>query len=272
MSCVLVKYGGAAIDDPADRTRLMRDLARLHDAGSRVIVVHGGGPQMTAVARSLGIQPTFVGGRRVTDAAMLEVVQMVLAGRINTDLMASALGAGLPAIAMCAASGRFVTAVKRPPRKVPGADHAVDFGFVADVAKVDPKPITTLWDAGFVPVLSSLVADADGQLLNLNADTLVRSIAGSLPLSDVVYVADVRGVFADIDDPSSHIASIHESDIPGLIDSGSVRGGMIAKLDEIGQLVRANKLSAWIVGRDTDQPVSSALHGEPAQRTRIHAD
>jgi acetylglutamate kinase len=268
---ILVKYGGAAIAEPELRRRLMADLLPLHRAGHRLVVVHGGGPQMTAVAKQMGIEPIFRGGRRVTDAAMLSVVQMVLAGRVNTDLMASALAVGLPALATCAASAGFVTAVKRPPRVVPGWPEPVDFGLVADIERVNPAPLEALWSAGLVPMMSSLVADADGQLLNLNADTLVRSIALAVPLTDLVYVADVPGVFGDLNDPASHLPKIAADEIGGLIASGSVKGGMIAKLDEIGQVVRATGLTAWIVGRDQPAPVSSVVSNGPGLRTAVDA-
>ena len=266
---ILVKYGGAAIRDPQTRARLMDDLAALHREGHRLIVVHGGGPQMTEVAKQLGIEPIFRGGRRVTDEPMLRVVQMVLAGAINSDLTASALAAGLPAVGSIGSIGGFVTARRRPPRTVPGWPAPVDFGLVADVASVDPAPILALWSGGLVPVLSSLVCDDNGQLLNLNADTLTRSIALTLPLTDLVYVADVPGVFADLEDSGSHIGHIKAGELGGLIEDGTVRGGMIAKLDEIGHVVSQRPLTAWIVGKDQPAPVHAAINGGPGVRTSI---
>lgn len=266
---VLVKYGGAAIAATDDRARLMKDLALLHGGGHRLLVVHGGGPQLTDVAKRLGIAPVFRGGRRVTDAAMLEVVQMVLAGSVGTAMLASALAEGLPAIATSASSGGFIRAVKRPKRAVAGHDEAVDFGRVADVAQVRPEVVENLWIAGLLPVFCSLVATDDGQLLNLNADSLSRAIALHLNLTDLVYVADVPGVFGDLNDPSTHISDLTPAKIAALIADGSVTGGMIAKLDEIATIVDAVGLSAWIVGRDQPNPVSSALLGGPGLRTRV---
>jgi len=268
---VLVKYGGAAIAAPADRARLMADLRGLVDAGHRVLVVHGAGPQMTGTARRLGLEPIFRGGRRITDHAMLEVVQMVLAGRVSTDMLASALAAGLAAVSIPAAAGGFVVAARRPPRVVPGWPEPVDFGLVADVASVDGALLDTLWAGGFVPIMSSLVCDPDGQLLNLNADSLVSGLARALDFDELIYVADVPGVFGDLDDPATHLADIAAGGVSALIDSGSIRGGMIAKLDEIAGLVGAGRGRAFIVGRDEPAPVTNAVTGRPGRRTCIHA-
>lgn len=268
---VLVKYGGAAVSDPSTARRLMRDVATVHAAGHKILLVHGGGPQMTQVARQLGIEPTFVGGRRVTDAAMLRVVQMVLAGSVNSDVVAAAMAAGLPAVGAIASAGGFVEAVRRPPRQVAGSSDAVDFGFVADVSRVDGSVLERFWDAGMVPILNSLVCTRQGQLLNLNADTLTRSIATEVGLTDLIYVADVPGVFGDLDDPQTHIPDLPADRVPGLIADGTVRGGMVAKLDEIARVVQNRPLKAWIVGRDHDEPVSATLAGGPGLRTCIHA-
>ncbi len=269
MKRVLVKYGGSALESRGDRDRLMADLAAAHDDQTQLLVIHGGGPQASKLARRLGHEPTFKSGRRVTDAAMLEVVVMALIGKVGADLLSAALSAGLPAIAMAAASGGFVVGKRRPPRQVAGEQAPIDFGWVADVVSVDPQPIEHLWSGGYVPLISSPVIDASGQLLNLNADSLVRAVSATLRFDDVIYVVDVGGVFGDLSQPQSHIPKLHPDDIESLIDRGIVQGGMIAKLDEIGQMVRTHVARAWIVGAADDAPVSAALHGAPARRTLI---
>jgi len=271
MRRVLVKYGGAALATAPDRRRLMADLAAVTATDVQLLVVHGGGPQATGLARRLGHEPEFRSGRRVTDAAMLEIVEMSLIGQVGGELLAAALGAGLRAVATPAAAGRFVLGVRRPPRQGAGESEPVDFGLVADAKAVDPHLVEHLWAGGYTPILSSPVVDADGQLLNLNADTLVRSIATAMPFDDVVYVADVPGVFGDLKRPESHLAEIPVSSIADLIDDGVVQGGMIAKLDEIGLVVRGGVGAAWIVGAGDEAPVSMALAGGPGLRTRITA-
>lgn len=268
---VLIKIGGGSVATVADRQRTMSDLAAVVRQGAHALVVHGGGPQATALARALGYEPTFKGGRRVTDAAMLDIVQMAVIGQLGGELLAAALVEGLRAVATPAASGAFVRGVRRPPRRVPGADEPVDFGLVADVQAVDPHLVEHLWAGGYLPICSCPVADSQGQMLNLNADTLVRSLAAAMRFDDVVYVADVPGVFRDLSRPDSHIPHIRASEIPDLIADGTVQGGMIAKLDEIAAVVRAGAGAAWIVGSGEPHAVSSALAGEPGRRTRVTA-
>ena len=269
MRRILVKYGGAALATAADRRRLMADLAQVVGTGAQLLVVHGGGPQATALARRLGHEPDFRSGRRVTDAAMLEIVAMSLIGQVGGELLAAALGAGLRAVATPAAAGRFVTAERRPPRQVAGEAEPVDFGLVADVAAVDPAFVEHLWAGGYTPLLSSPVVDEAGQLLNLNADSLVRGIVTAMPFDDVVYVADVPGVFGELGRPETHLASIRIHQIAALIADGVVQGGMIAKLDEIAVIVRGGASAAWIVGGADLTPVAAALGGGPGLRTRI---
>ena len=268
---VLVKIGGAALANTADRASLAADLARVHASGARLLVVHGGGPQATALARQMGHEPTFRGGRRVTDAVMLDIVKMALVGQAGTDLLSACLGAGLPAVGLSASSGRLVTATRRPPRQVAGVAEAIDFGYVADVKTVDGQLLDTLWQGGFVPVLSSVVIDAAGQPLNLNADTLVRSLCDHLPFDDVFFLADVPGVFVDLDQPESHIPDLPVDRIEALVADGIVQGGMIAKLTEMSRIIAAGADGAWIVGIHEPSPVSSALDGTAGRRTRLHA-
>ncbi len=266
---VLVKIGGATLRDPAHRALIAADLARVAASDVNLLVVHGGGPQATALARDLGIEPDFRGGRRVTDAAMLDVVKRALVGEAGTDLLAACLGAGLRAVGLSASSGRLVTAQRRPPTRVAGVPEPVDFGFVADVAAVDGALLATLWDGGFVPVLSSVVVDAQGQPLNLNADTLVRSLCGALPFDAVCFVADVPGVFGDLADAASHVPELRVDEVPELIERGVVAGGMIAKLTEMSRIVTQGVDTVWIVGLHEPAPVSSALAGRPGRRTLL---
>ena len=268
---VLVKIGGAALLAPDDRARIARDLTVVHAAGAHLLIVHGGGPQATNLAKRLGHEPEFRGGRRVTDAAMLEIVKMALVGQAGTDLLAACLAAGLPAVSTSASSGRCVTATRRPPRGVAGEADPVDFGLVADVAAVNGHLLETLWRGGFVPALSSVVIDEDGQPLNLNADTLVRSLCDALPFDDVFFLADVPGVFADLERPESHLPVVQTNQISALIATGVVQGGMIAKLTEMAGIVSGGVQTAWIVGLHEPAPVSAALAARPGRRTAVRA-
>jgi acetylglutamate kinase len=271
MRRVLVKVGGETLKDPRDRARLAHDLAGVRDQGVQLCVVHGAGPQITALGQRLGVRSTFRGGRRVTDAAMLEAVAMAMAGQVGPLLLAACLEAGLPAVSTPAASGGCVLGRKRPPRSVPGEAELVDFGLVADVAQVDGRMLEALWGAGLVPLLSSLVVDAHGQLLNLNADTLVTALTERVWFDDVVLLTGVPGVYRDLEDKSSHLPELLDTDVRSLIDSGAVQGGMVVKLEEVAAILQRGANAVWIVGFQEPGAVTAALSGQPGLRTVVRA-
>jgi len=268
---VLIKVGGETLRDPADRARLAADLAAVHRSGAQLCVVHGGGPQITALAEQLGLTSTFRGGRRVTDAPMLSAVAMALMGQVGAELLAACLGAGVPAVSTPAASSGCVIGKKRPPRKVAGEPELVDFGLVADIDQASERLLDALWSGGFVPLLSSLVASAQGQLLNLNADALVTGLTQVAHFDDVVLVTGVPGVYRDISDPSTHIAELCANDLPGLLHSGAIQGGMVAKLEEVAAILKQGARAVWIVGYKDPGAVTQALCGGAGLRTVVRA-
>lgn len=266
---VLVKVGGETLKDPADRLRLARDCKAVVDAGAQLCLVHGAGPQITAMGQALGVQSVFKGGRRVTDAAMLRAVALAMCGEVSVDLLSAALAAGLRAVNLPAAAGGLVVGKKRPPKVVAGEAEPVDYGLVADVASTDPAVIDGLWHAGLTPLLSSLVADASGQLLNLNADSLVTALVPALHIDDVVLVTGVSGVYGQLDDPSSHLPELKDSDIAGLIANGTVTGGMVAKLEEVAAILKKGARQVSIVGYKDEGAIGAALAGGPGTRTVV---
>jgi acetylglutamate kinase len=268
---VLVKYGGATLADPALRAKLASDLAEVAAAGVELMVVHGGGPQTTALARRLGLEPRMVGGRRVTDEATLEVAAWSMVGGVGSTWLAALLAAGLRAVATPVASGGLLRATRRPPRLLPTGE-LLDFGEVADPAGVDPALAVALWAGGFVPVVAPLCVDDAGRRLNLNADTAARALAEGLGVDDVVSVADVPGVFADLADPASHLPELDRAAVAELIASGAVAGGMVAKLEELTRLLDVGVRRCWIVGALEPWPVSAALRGRPGRRTCVRAE
>lgn len=269
---VLVKVGGETLLNPADRERLARDLHAVWRSGAQLCVVHGGGPQITELAQRLGLASLFRGGRRVTDAPMLSAVAMALLGQVGADLLSACLGAGVPAVCTPAASSGCIIGVKRPPRRVQGEAEPVDFGLVADVSTSNSALLEALWGGGFVPLLSSLVADAQGQLLNLNADALVTGLVEAAHFDDVVLVTGVSGVYGDLARPETHIASLEASELPGLLASGSIQGGMIAKLEEVGSILKRGAKAVWIVGYKDQDAIACALQGAAGTRTVVRAD
>ena len=270
---ILVKVGGETLLAADDRARLAADLAAVltADPARRLCVVHGAGPQITALGQRLGLQSTFRAGRRVTDAPMLDAVAMAMCGQVGPALLAACLAVGLPAVSTPAASGGLAVGKKRPPKAVPGEPDPVDYGLVADLAAVDARLLDALWAAGFVPLLSSLVADPHGQLLNWNADSLVTGLTRQLAFTDVVLVTGVPGVFRDLQDPATHLPELRATEIDGLIASGAVQGGMIVKLQEVQEILARGAQTVWIVGFRAPGAIADALAGSPGLRTRVRA-
>jgi acetylglutamate kinase len=223
----VIKLGGDVLAVPALDVAAA-EIARARAAGRRLVVVHGGGPQTTELSRRLGIEPQIVGGRRVTDAASLDVVKMVVAGRLNVDLVAALHAAGVPAVGLSGSSG-LVRAHRRPPR----ADGAlVDFGLVGDVSGFDLALLDALDAAGYLPVIACLGAGPGGETLNINADVVASQLAGALGASALVACTAVGGVRRDKDDPATRLSRLTVAEARAAIASGVVQGGMIPKLEE----------------------------------------
>lgn len=226
----VVKIGGSLAASPDALAGLWRGVTGL-SASHDVLVVHGAGPQMTAHARTLDHEPTIVGGRRVTGEVDLRIVARVLAGEVNAHLTASALAAGVRAAGLSALAGRTVVATRRPPVEVDG--ETVDFGHVGDVASVDADLMRALVAAGFVPVVSSLCADAEGRLLNVNADTVAGALARALEADRLLLVTETGGVRAKADDPASRVPVLNRAAYDAGVTAGWIGGGMRVK-GEVG--------------------------------------
>ncbi len=239
----VVKMGGELVAAPGVRDSLAQDLALAHHVGIRLCVVHGGGPQATDLADRLGLRTEMVDGRRVTDEATLQVAKMVFAGQINTDLLGALRGEGLRAVGLSGVSGDIVTAVRRAPQDL--VDHAtgetrkIDFGHVGDIRTVDTRLLTTLMDADYVPVVASLGADEDGNILNINADTVAEAVAASLHADKYVVLTNVPGVLRDPADPSSLIGALSVREAEELIAQGIISKGMVPKVRSLLAAVRA---------------------------------
>ena len=265
---ILVKVGGETLLVAPDRALLARDLAVVVATGAQLCAVHGAGPQITALAARLGCATMMQGGRRVTDAAMLDAVAMAMCGQVGPALLGACLAQGLRAVPLPACAGATVVGRRRPPRHVAGVADPVDFGLVADVEHVDFALLDVLWAAGFVPLLSSLVADADGNLLNMNADSLVTALCRAAHFDDVVLVTGVPGVFGDLADPATHLPELAAADLPALLATGAIRGGMVAKLEEVHAILATGVDRVWIVGA-AESAVGDALTGAPGLRTVV---
>lgn len=246
---VVLKLGGEVVAS-AHMQAIAADIAAMHARGDRVIVVHGGGPQATDLQKKLGQTPKIVAGRRITDADTLEVMKMIVAGKVNVDACAALLAAGVRPIGLHGASSLAVKAVKRPPRVVTGAGpDPIDFGHVGDVTGVNEDLFALLCVAGYTPVIACLGADAEGHVYNINADVVANRLAIALDAKALVLVSDVPGVLRDVADASSRIPRLTVADGRQAITDGIVTKGMIPKLEESFAALAEGVKAVHIVGR-----------------------
>lgn len=237
---VVVKYGGNALAGTSDHDALAlfaEDIVLMHTVGIRPVVVHGGGPQINDMLAKLNITSTFSQGLRVTDAETMQVVQMVLNGQVNPQIVSAINTHGNVAVGVSGIDGRTLQVTARNK----------ELGFVGDIDKVRPHVIQGLLDDGFVPVLSTIGVDKDGQSFNINADTAAGAVAEALGAEKIIYLTDIAGLRRDIDDASSLIQRTTVSELQELISAGVISGGMIPKVDSCIQAVRGGVKSAHIL-------------------------
>jgi acetylglutamate kinase len=233
----VLKAGGEAFET-ADATRaLVEQVAILHGVGIRVVLVHGGGPQSTALAKALGIESAFVDGRRVTDAGSLDVATMVLNGKINTMILAACRQLGLPAVGISGVDAGLIRAHKRPPVTRDGGD-AIDYGFVGDINSVDASVLMKQLDNDLVPVISPLSADESGTVLNINADTIAAAIAAAIGAEKLILATGAPGILESRDDPRSRISYVDIAGLKRLKDQGRIADGMLPKAAAIERALR----------------------------------
>lgn len=246
---VVVKLGGEVVSGP-HLAAIAADVAELATAKTRVLMVHGGGPQATALQKNLGQTPNIVAGRRITDADTLEVMKMIVAGKVNVDLCSALLAAGVSPVGLHGASSCAVRAEKRPPRVITGGGpDPIDFGYVGDVVGVNKALFELLSGAGYVPVVACLGADERGAVFNINADVVASRLAIELDARSLILVTDVPAVLRDVTDPSSRIARMTVAEGRRAIDEGVVTKGMIPKLEESFAAIAEGVHAVHIVGR-----------------------
>ncbi len=240
---VVVKYGGNAMIDPELKKDVMSDIILLTLVGVKIVLIHGGGPEISSLLGKLGIESKFVNGLRYTDNDTAEVVQMVLAGKTNKDLVSLVEVCGGKAVGLCGIDGGMIKAKKVD-------DGVNDYGFVGDVVSVDPSPIKKILEENYIPVIATVGTDEDGQVYNINADTAAAEIAAALGAENIITLTDIPGLMKDVNDKNSLIPEIHVDEIDSLIESGVIYGGMIPKVRSLEVAVRAGvKKAVMIDGR-----------------------
>jgi len=271
----VVKLSGKVTEDRDNLTSLAEELALLHQVGIHLCVVHGGGKQLSELANKLGIEQTIIDGRRVTDDATLEMAKMIFAGKINTDILAALRQRGVEAVGLSGVDGNIVHAERRPPKEVlnreTGARERVDFGNVGDVVEINARLLTVLLDHGYLPVVSSLGADADGAVFNINADTIAAEIAVQLRAEKLILLSDVDGLYLRAGEPQTKLSRLTASEAEELISSGQASGGMIPKLQSIAALLRRGVHSAHIISGNNRNALLSEVFTDSGTGTMVVA-
>lgn len=238
---VVVKYGGNAMISEELRKAVISDIILLKLVGINVVVIHGGGPEISAMLKKTGKESRFVNGLRYTDQETMDIVQMVLCGKVNKDLVATLNRSGGSAIGLCGLDGGMLKAVRR-------TEDGVDYGLVGDIVEVDPKPIQDAIADGFIPVISTVAQGIDAETsYNVNADTAAAKVATALGAEKLILLTDVRGLLRDKNDESTLISRIHPSDVPRLMKENVIAGGMIPKIDCCVEAVRSGVARAHIL-------------------------
>ncbi len=232
----IIKASGGVFGN-SDATRsLMEQVAILHQVGIRVVIVHGGGEQLTGIQQSMGIEPRMVAGRRVTDAKSIEVTSMVLNGLVNTQILGICRELSINAVGVSGVDAGLIKAHKRPPVLVNG--ETVDYGFVGDIDLVDAKVLQQLLDDGLMPVVSPVSCDDKGVLLNINADTVAAAIGSALNAEKLMLVTGAPGIMESLEDPHSLVSYTDLNGLKKLKDQGSLKDGMLPKATAIEAAIK----------------------------------
>jgi acetylglutamate kinase len=271
----VVKLSGKVTENHDNLISLAEELALLHQVGIRICVVHGGGKQLSELATRMGIEQTIINGRRVTDDATLEMAKMIFAGKINTDILSALRKRGIEAVGLSGVDGNIVHAERRPPKEVlnreTGVSAHVDFGHVGDVVKINARLLMVLLDQGYLPVISSLGADAEGTVFNINADTIAAEIAIQLQAEKLILLSDVDGIYLRAGDPETKLSQLTADQADALIADGSATGGMIPKLQNISGLLRRGVHSAHIISGINRNALLSEIFTDQGTGTMIVA-
>jgi acetylglutamate kinase len=236
---VVVKYGGNAMSSGALKDSVMSDIVLLSLVGIKVVLVHGGGPEIDDMLKKIGIERRFIGGLRYTDAETVEIVNMVLSGKVNKELVKSLSLHKGKALGMCGIDGGMITAQKM--------EGGVDLGFVGEVVAVDTKPIIEALGAGYIPVIATVACGADGQIYNINADTAAAGIAAQLGAANLILMTDTPGLLRDKDAPDTLISRVSISEVPFMKRQGIISGGMLPKIDCCVEAVRRGVSKTCII-------------------------
>lgn len=266
----VIKAGGAVFGDVAGTRALVEQIAILHHLGIRVVLVHGGGPQLDEMQRSLGIEPRMVRGRRVTDDRSIDATTMVLNGLINTRILAICRELGIDAVGLSGVDAGLVRAIRRPPVRVDG--ESVDYGYVGDIVSIDTTVLRKQLDAGLMPVVSPISADDTGIVLNINADTVAASIGAALGAEKLILCTGAAGILERKEDPRSLVSYTDLAGLKRLEQSGSLEGGMLPKASAIEAAIRGGVRRVHVISFNLRDSVLAEVFTNEGTGTMIVAD
>ena len=261
---VVVKYGGNAMVSENLRRAVLSDIVLLHMVGIHVVVVHGGGPEISAMLKEIGKEGVFVNGLRYTDPETMDIVQQVLCGKVNKDLVSLINEYGGRAIGLSGMDSRMIEAVKK-------SDDGYDYGLVGNITGVNTAPITDVLKAGYIPVISTVAAGTDGEkCYNINADTASARIAAALGAEKLIILTDVLGLMRDVNDPGSLISKCTTAEVPGLVEEGVIQGGMIPKIQCCVEAVQGGVNRVHILDGRIEHSVLIELFSDAGAGTMIY--
>ena len=244
---ILIKYGGHAMIDDESMSSTARDTVLLKYVGMKPLIVHGGGPEISRSMKKLGKEPEFIQGLRVTDEETMEIIEMVLAGKISYDIVSELIKHDGDAISLSGKDSTLILAHKQGTKKVEGSDEEIDLGLVGEIECINKNLLDMFVDNDYIPVISPIGSAKDGSSLNLNADTAAGEVASAVKAEKLIILTDVPGVLRDPDDPSSLIQKIRISEVPQLIEDGIITGGMIPKIETCVKAVENGVKSCHII-------------------------
>ncbi|MBI4242996.1 MAG: acetylglutamate kinase [Planctomycetes bacterium] len=263
---MVVKIGGEIADNEDNLKNFCEQVALCVRVGIKMVLVHGGGKQATALSKKLGIEPKIVDGRRITDEKTLEVTKMVFAGQINTDIVTILRKCGLRVVGLSGIDGNLISAKKRPPVHVDGSKKPIDFGLVGDIVGVDVNVINVLINGGFTPAISSLASDDDGEVYNINADTVASAIACALKAEKLILVSNVHGV---LDREKNIISKLTRSLAEELIEEKVIAGGMLPKVQSAFKAIENGVRSVHLINGLSSDTLLMELFTESGCGTMI---
>ncbi len=266
----VIKAGGAVFGDAVATRALIEQIAILHYLGIKVVMVHGGGPQLTEITQAMGVPTRMVQGRRVTDEKSIDATAMVLNGLINTKLLAFCRELEIEAVGISGVDGGLIKAHKRGPVKVEG--EMVDYGFVGDIDLVGDSVLRKLLDNGLMPVVSPLSADESGQLLNINADTVAAAIGAALGAEKLILCTGAPGIMADINDAGSVVSYTDLAGLDRMRASGAIKDGMLPKAKAIEEALRGGVRRVHVISYDAPDSILTEVFTNEGLGTMIVPD